>query len=119
MKPFNSESVRLWLCNACGSPDPEVRIWVNANTDETTGSYDDDGDCFCGACETESTLDAFEVSGDSLAEAMAHARHWSVAFHRALNAKLTEYSTSKMSEAPTDEPRQPLPPVIQGPHETS
>ena len=93
MKAQTSELVSLWLCNACGSPDPEVRIWIHANTDETTNECDSDGDCFCPACESESTLDAFEVVGNNrnLSAAMDHARRWSEAFHGALASGLADY----------------------------
>lgn len=79
MKPFNSDKVRLWLCTECGSPSAEVRVWVNANTDEYTGAYDDDGDCYCAICDGESRLDSFEVLGDSTGEAIEHASRWSTA----------------------------------------
>jgi len=38
------------VCSKCGSPDIELRMWVNINTNEVS-SCCDDGDTFCNSCE--------------------------------------------------------------------
>ena len=38
------------VCNKCGSPEIEVRMWVNVNTNEVKSSCDD-SETFCNGCE--------------------------------------------------------------------
>ena len=46
----NLEPDEIEVCKICGSPDIEVRMRVNVNTNEVKSSCDDD-ETFCNGCE--------------------------------------------------------------------
>jgi len=46
----NLEPEKIEVCGICGSPDIEVRMWVNVNTNEVKSSCDDN-ETFCNGCE--------------------------------------------------------------------
>lgn len=51
------EDSEIFVCAECGSPDVEIKAWINANTDEYLSDADDD--CYgrwCDQCEDNTGL---------------------------------------------------------------
>ena len=49
-KMDQEEPEKIEVCGICGSPDIEVRMWVNVNTNEVKSSCDDN-ETYCNICE--------------------------------------------------------------------
>lgn len=45
----NLEPEKIEVCGICGSPDIEIRMWVNVNTNEVKSTCDDN-ETFCNGC---------------------------------------------------------------------
>tara|TARA_R110000772_G_scaffold62137_5_gene139682 strand:- start:14536 stop:14763 length:228 start_codon:yes stop_codon:yes gene_type:complete len=45
------EPLVIWVCQDCGSEDVEEKMWVNANTQDITGSCNDDENSYCNDCQ--------------------------------------------------------------------
>ncbi len=51
------EDSEIFVCNDCGSPEVELKAWVNANTDEyISDADDDDSGRWCNQCESNTDL---------------------------------------------------------------
>lgn len=40
----------IYICNECGSPDIETKMWVNLNTNIPISDAEEDNDCYCNNC---------------------------------------------------------------------
>ena len=50
----------IYVCNDCGSPDVEIKKWVNLNTNIPITDVDDE--CFCNNCDTTTEYKMLEVN---------------------------------------------------------
>ena len=47
----NTNKIVIWVCNNCGSKDVEQKVWRNINTEEVTGSAEEED--YCNNCQEE------------------------------------------------------------------